>query len=76
MSPGRVVVFGGWNIGGILNDTGELLPAPVATWTRHGAGCPGSAGVRALAGAQALELDAAAPGGLGSITNAGILRVL
>ena len=53
---GVVVLFGGlvpWQ-----GDTAELVPPTSATWTRHGTGCAGSAGVPALD---------AAPGALPSL---------
>jgi hypothetical protein len=50
---GRAVHFGGWRRGP-LDETWELLPARAATWTRHGRGCAGSAGVPSLDGTGAL----------------------
>jgi hypothetical protein len=54
LARNREVMFGGsvtypssisWNS---ADDTWELLPAPVASWTRHGRGCTGSAGTPSL----------------------------
>jgi hypothetical protein len=44
---GRLVLFGGYR-GDRYGDTWELLPPAVPTWTRHGLGCAGSAGVPSL----------------------------
>ena len=47
VARGVTVVFGGIDYY-LLDDTPELVPAPNATRTRHGVGCPGSAGIPAL----------------------------
>src|SRR5262249_25412498 len=47
IARGRALMFGGLGVS-FLNDTVELLPAPIGTWTRHGPGCAGSAGTPAL----------------------------
>src|SRR5439155_26602628 len=46
MDRGRMVMFTSFG------DTWELLPAASPTWTRHGLGCPGSAGTPGLGALQ------------------------
>jgi hypothetical protein len=48
LARGRLVLFGGYQVRGNVDDTAELIPAPVATSVRHGRGCRGSVGTPSL----------------------------